>query len=45
MSAGSLKADDTIHIIKAVIVAANGLRIGEGRAFEKRQPNICTNAQ
>jgi len=24
---------------------ANGLRIGDGGAFEKRQPNICTNAQ
>jgi len=23
----------------------NGLRIGDGGAFEKRQPNICTNAQ
>ena len=22
----------------------NGLRIGDGGAFEKRQPNICTNA-
>ena len=26
-------------------IAANGLRIGDGGAFEKRQPNICTNAQ
>jgi hypothetical protein len=26
-------------------VAANGLRIGDGGAFRKRQPNICTNAQ
>jgi hypothetical protein len=23
----------------------NGLRIGDGGAFEKRQPNICTNTQ
>ncbi len=23
----------------------NGLRIGDGGAFEKLQPNICTNAQ
>jgi len=27
------------------IIAGNGLRIGDGGAFEKRQPNICTNAQ
>jgi hypothetical protein len=26
-------------------ISANGLRIGDGGAFEKRQPNICTNAQ
>jgi len=26
-------------------MAANGLRIGDGGAFGKRQPNICTNAQ
>jgi hypothetical protein len=26
-------------------IAANGLRIGDGGAFKKRQPNICTNAQ
>jgi hypothetical protein len=26
-------------------IAANGLRIGDGGGFEKRQPNICTNAQ
>jgi len=26
-------------------VAHNGLRIGDGGAFEKRQSNICTNAQ
>ena len=26
-------------------VADNVLRIGDGGAFEKRQPNICTNAQ
>jgi hypothetical protein len=26
-------------------VVANGLRIGDGGAFEKRQPNINTNAQ
>jgi hypothetical protein len=26
-------------------LAGNGLRIGDGGAFEKRQPNICTNAQ
>ena len=26
-------------------IAANGLRIGDGGAFEKHQPNICTNAQ
>lgn len=26
-------------------MAGNGLRIGDGGAFEKRQPNICTNAQ
>jgi hypothetical protein len=26
-------------------LAANGLRIGDGGAFEKRQPNISTNAQ
>jgi len=25
--------------------ATNGLRIGDGGAFEKRQPNICTNAK
>jgi len=23
----------------------NGLRIGDGGGFEKRPPNICTNAQ
>jgi hypothetical protein len=27
------------------MVAHNGLRIGDGGAFGKRQPNICTNAQ
>jgi len=27
------------------IVTANVLRIGDGGAFEKRQPNICINAQ
>jgi hypothetical protein len=26
-------------------VAYNGLRIGDGGAFGKRQLNICTNAQ
>ena len=26
-------------------IAYNGLRIGDGGAFEKRQPKICTNAQ
>jgi len=26
-------------------IADNGLRIGDGGAFEKPQPNICTNAQ
>jgi len=26
-------------------IATNGLRIGDGGAFEKRQPNISTNAQ
>jgi hypothetical protein len=26
-------------------VANNGLRIADGWAFEKRQPNLCTNAQ
>jgi len=26
-------------------VTDNGLRIGDGGAFEKRQPNICTNAR
>jgi hypothetical protein len=26
-------------------IAYNGLRIGDGGAFEKRQLNICTNAQ
>jgi len=26
-------------------ITANGLRIGDGGAFEKRQPQICTNAQ
>jgi hypothetical protein len=26
-------------------MTANGLRIGDGGAFEKRQPNISTNAQ
>jgi hypothetical protein len=26
-------------------LAHNGLRIGDGGAFEKRQPNISTNAQ
>jgi len=26
-------------------MAHNGLRIGDGGAFEKRQPNTCTNAQ
>ena len=26
-------------------ISHNGLRIGDGGAFEKRQPNICTNAQ
>jgi hypothetical protein len=25
-------------------MAHNGLRIGDGGAFGKRQPNICTNA-
>lgn len=25
-------------------LGGNGLRIGDGGAFEKRQPNICTNA-
>jgi hypothetical protein len=29
----------------ASMLATNGLRIGDGGAFEKRQPNICTNAQ
>jgi len=29
----------------SVSVATNGLRIGDGGAFEKRQPNICTNTQ
>jgi hypothetical protein len=28
-----------------LVVAYNGLRIGDGGAFEKRQPNICTNTQ
>jgi hypothetical protein len=26
-------------------ITANGSRIGDGGAFGKRQPNICTNAQ
>jgi len=26
-------------------IAANGLRIGDGGAFEKRQLNICTKAK
>jgi len=26
-------------------MTANGLRIGDGGAFEKRQLNICTNVQ
>ncbi len=26
-------------------LAGNGLRIGDGGVFEKRQLNICTNAQ
>ncbi|MFY7937704.1 MAG: hypothetical protein ACOVOQ_10010 [Flavobacterium sp.] len=26
-------------------IGYNGLRIGDGGAFGKRQPNICTNAQ
>jgi hypothetical protein len=26
-------------------ITHNGLRIGDGGAFEKRQPNISTNAQ
>jgi len=26
-------------------IATNGLRIGDGGAFEKRQLNICTNAR
>jgi len=26
-------------------IAHNGLRIGDGGAFEKRLPNICTNAR
>jgi hypothetical protein len=28
-----------------LFIAFNGLRIGDGGAFEKRQPNISTNAQ
>jgi len=27
------------------MLAGNGLRIGDGGAFEKRQLNICTNVQ
>jgi hypothetical protein len=27
------------------LLTPNGLRLGDGGAFEKRQPNICTNAQ
>ena len=27
------------------MIAPNGLRIGDGGALKKRQPNICTNAQ
>jgi hypothetical protein len=30
---------------RSAALAPNGLRIGDGGAFEKRQPNICTNAQ
>ena len=26
-------------------IAANGLRIGDGGAFEKRQPSLCTKAR
>jgi len=26
-------------------ITPNGLRIGDGGAFEKRLPNICTNAR
>ncbi len=39
------------HIYSGVLdlscthIAQKGLRIGEGGVFEKRQPNICTNAQ
>jgi hypothetical protein len=37
-----------VFFIKAVYLvklAGNGSRIGDGGAFEKRQPNICTNAK
>ncbi len=35
----------SVSFCKICKIAANGLRIGDGGAFEKRQPNICTNAQ
>jgi hypothetical protein len=33
------------RVVSSVRLAYNGLRIGDGGAFEKRLPNICTDAQ
>jgi len=32
-------------MVSVLKMTHNGLRIGDGGVFEKRQPNICTNAQ
>ena len=34
-----------MSIVDGLGMTHNGLRIGDGGAFEKCQPNICTNAQ
>jgi hypothetical protein len=36
---------DTLVVESSFKLTANGLRIGDGGAFEKRLPNICTNAR